>query len=115
MLVPLHLARGDLVNIQPGLRDDRHRRAARLAHDDGRFQILREEQPFHHANGRRMFLQHVAERLGNFGEATGARPVFRAGNGSVRQDNHLRSTGADDPKTRAAQRRVNAKNRLRDA
>ena len=39
-----HFARGDFENFQAGLGDDRQRRAARFAHDNGRLQILRVEQ-----------------------------------------------------------------------
>ena len=46
----------DFENFQTGFGDGRHRRAARLAHDDGRLQILREEKSFDDADGRLMFV-----------------------------------------------------------
>ncbi len=57
---------GDFKNVKPGFCNRCHRRASRLAHDNGGLEILREEQSFHDAHVRLVFFQNVAQRLGNF-------------------------------------------------
>lgn len=80
-----HFARGDFKNFNSSFGDRRHRRASRLAHDEGGLQILREEKSFDHADGRLMFAQNIAERLGNFSKAARAFPSGRTGNGALRE------------------------------
>ena len=69
-----HFTRRKFVNFQAGLRNRGQRRASRLAHDERGLQILGVEQSFDDANGRAMFFNDVAKRLGDFQETTGMFP-----------------------------------------
>jgi len=80
-----HFAWGDFKNFNSSFGNRRHCCTARLAHDEGGLQILREEKSFDHADGRLMFAQNVAERLGNFSKAARAFPSGRTGNGALRE------------------------------
>jgi len=110
----LHFARGNLEYIHAIFRHRRERGAARLAHDDGGFQILREENSFEHANVRLILAQHLTERLENFGKAARMLPFFGAGNRPLCERDRICFFKADDAVAGAAQRRINAKNDLGD-
>ena len=96
---------------RPASAIDRHRRAARLAHDDGRLQILREEQ----------VLRPRKPPAGVRAKHRGASGKFWRDNASVpslsgRKSSRARArpdcdlSEADDAIAGAAQRRINAQN-----
>ena len=98
-----HLAWRDFKNFQTGLGNGRERRAARFTHDERGLQILRVKESFDNANGRVMFLDGIAQGLGNFYEAARAFPACRAGNRAVRQGFRKRLCQFDDAIAGAAQ------------
>jgi hypothetical protein len=105
--------RRDFVNGDARFRNGRERRAARFAHDQGRLQILRIEQPFDHARLRLMLLQHRADASGNVRQAAGAFPTSRAREGPVRDKGGGILPKPNDSVTRPAQRRVDAKHSIK--
>ena len=78
-----HLAGRHFENFQTGFGDGRQRRAARLAHDDGRLQVLREEKSLDDADGRLVLFQDCAQGFHDFDEAARTFPVLRAGDRAV--------------------------------
>jgi hypothetical protein len=102
----LHLARGDLVDVQAGFAENGHCRAARLAHDDGRLEVLCVKDSLHHAGRGLMLAQDIAQHLRNLGQATRVRPGGGAGNRAVRQRLRMWLAELDHSIASSSQRRI---------
>ena len=101
-----------LVNLQTGLRHDRHGRAARLPHDQRGLQVLGEKKTFHDANGGMMPRQHVPQRLRDLDQAPGMLPGGGTGNRALGQRFRVRLGQPDHAITGSPQGRVQAKKHL---
>ncbi len=105
-----HFARCYFIYFEARFRRHDHRGAARFAHDQGGLQILREEKSLHHAYGGTMLFENVAQRPGDFYEATGMFPCGRTDNGAMRQRLRMWFGQPNHAVTGAAQRWIDAQN-----